>query len=1000
MTSPWTRWEDRRIDTVVPNLSPSVVDVMVQNDQGTSNPLPYTINPIPPDQPIVVDRWPSCNASCLNADIGARFSVDVDPATLVAPGAVVLRQCTDQNCTAFSGPAITGTVVYDGPPDFKSHFQPAASLQSDRWYRVIFKDTIKGSTAPADGTLGGLNFDEDGDGTNDAFSWTFKTQAGAGGCQFDRVVVNPRTATMRQAGETKPYTAEAYTEPSSCSGSGQLRNPLGLTWSWSSDPTYATVVPQAQAWKATVTAVAETVPGTTDIRSTGIDGFGVTKTGTGTLTIDFSYCEDDTDCEAGGLCTGSTCDQATHQCSPLLKSLSRGNGAIGTWVSISGCYFGGYRRGVCQGGPDAGSACDTNQDCDAKNCAGGSAVIYTNNQRGRWPNPTLCGGPSTQWSATQITSEVPDRDDAALSAVDGPIFVQRWDGKQSNLSPAFTVDPAIIVPGICRVVPGNGTDATRVTISGQNFEPVQGTGKVTFYKEKDVDPAAYESWSANQLVCRAPNGIENNIDELYSLEGVPWQRNEIAVKQNSQWSNVANFNVTPPGCQACTGDPMCGAGNGCGYNGCCAVRPAVTSVDPTNGQTNVCRNVVITATFDRDMDASTISTGTVQLLGWGRVACPGLGVCFGFVPITGITVRYDAAARRVSITPPSLLDQNSRYQVALSQSGTIRSREGAPLDPYTWEFTTADSPGPCAVHRVEVLPSTKIFPKATPGDPDSSQLFTARALSNTNLAINEVPNVYEWDWGWEFADGGTLAHFLPDPPNDPGDSATATVEAKPVKGQTRVIARARPTSPARGLTVAVAGSATITVTACENPWVFTDSSANCTIVNPGASCTNFHFDLSYCLDGALPNLSFDGVKIKPTVTQYASAGAGSGPILLKEFLFKELNAETRDAIGIRIYDNTEGLSALEWYKKYAPKPGRTSNLSVDGYDAVRDGTTVYVAASDFDGSQFNPKIFLISYNQGADEKIVAIYNQMLDSWFFNNNPQLGAICNADNDNDK
>ncbi|MBI4090261.1 MAG: hypothetical protein HY421_02550, partial [Candidatus Kerfeldbacteria bacterium] len=76
VTSPWTRWEDRRIDTVVPNLSPGVIDVTVKNDQGTSNPLPYTINPIPPDQPIVVDRWPSCNASCLNADIGARFSVD------------------------------------------------------------------------------------------------------------------------------------------------------------------------------------------------------------------------------------------------------------------------------------------------------------------------------------------------------------------------------------------------------------------------------------------------------------------------------------------------------------------------------------------------------------------------------------------------------------------------------------------------------------------------------------------------------------------------------------------------------------------------------------------------------------------------------------------------------------------------------------------------------------------------------------------------------------
>ncbi|MBI4426803.1 MAG: Ig-like domain-containing protein [Candidatus Kerfeldbacteria bacterium] len=997
IASTWTRWEDRRVDTTVPNLNPSVVDVTVQNDQGTSNPLPYTINPIPPDQPIVVDRWPSCSTSCVNADVGARFSVDVDVASLTAPGTVILRQCNDQDCSSFSGGPITVSVVYDGPPDFKAHFQLSVTLVPDKWYRVILKDTIKGSTAPADSTLGGLNYDEDGNGSPDAFSWTFKTQSGAGGCRFDRVVANPRTATMRQAGETKPYYAEGYTEPNSCSATGQLLNPQSLNWAWSSNPAYATVQPVVKPWNAVVTAVAETVPGTTDIKATGTDTLSVSKVGTGVLTIDFSFCEDDTDCEAGGLCTGSTCDQATRRCSPLLKSLSRTNGAIGTWLGVAGCYFGNYARGTCQGGSNAGAACDVNPDCDSQNCAGGSAVIYTNNQRGRWPNPPLCGAPATQWSSTNITSEVPDRDAADLSASDGPIVVQRWDGKRSNRSLDFTVDPAVIVPGICRVTPGSGSDGTTVTISGQNFEDNQGTGRATFYKEKDV--ATYDSWTASQIVGRAPNGIENNTDDLYSFEGVPWQRNEVGVKQNGQWSKIANFNVTPPGCQVCANDNQCSVGSGCGYNGCCAIMPTVTGVDPTDGRTNVCRNVVVAATFDRDLDSSTVNTGSVHLQQWGRVAIPG-GFGFGFAEVAGITVRYDAAARRVSITPPSLLNRNNRYQVVLSRGGIIRSRDGAPLAEYSWEFTTADSEGPCAVSRIEVLPPTWIFPKATPGDPDASQLFTARALSDANLEITEVPNVYDWDWDWEFADGGTIAHFIPDPPNDPGDSDAATVEAKPVKGQTRVIVRAKPTNPARGLTREVAGSATITVTACENPWVFRDSNANCTIVNPGASCTDFHFDLNYCLDGGLPNLSFDGSSIRPTVTEYASSGTTSGPALLKEFLFKELNAETRDAVGIRIYDNTEGLSAAEWYKKYAPQPGQTATLSVDGYDAVRDGTTVYVAASDFDGGRFNPKIYLISYNQGADQKMVSIYNQMLDSWFFNNNPQLGAICNVNNDNDK
>lgn len=993
VVSPWTRWEDRRIDTTVPSsLSPSVVDVTVQNDQGASNPLPYTINPIPPDQPIVIGRWPSCSTSCLNADIGAQFSVDVDATTLVAPGVVVLRQCTDQSCASFSGGAITVNVVYDGGPDFKSHFQPTVTLVPDKWYRVIMDDTIKGSTAPADGTLGGLNYDEDGNGSNDAFAWTFRTAAtGAEGCRLDRVVVNPRTATMRMAGETKPYYAEGYTEPNACGPGGQLMTPQSLTWSWSSNPTYATVAPNANAWTSTVRAIAETVPNTTDIKATGTDALNVSKTGTGVLTIDFSFCEDDTDCAAGGLCTDSTCDQVTHRCSPLLKSINRTRGAIGTWLGISGCYLGNYIRGTCQGGSDGGSACDTNQDCDSKNCTGGSAVIYTNNQRGRWPNPQRCGPPITQWSSTNILSEVPDRDAASLSASDGPVVVQRWDGERSNSSSVFAVDPLVVVPGICQVVPGSGSDATRVTVSGQNFEDAQGTGTVTFYKEKDV--AAYESWSATELVCRAPNGIENNTDDSYGLEGLPWQRNEIAVKQGGQWSNAANFNVTPPGCQACTSDAMCAAGNGCGYNGCCAVKPRVVARSPAPGA-EVCRNTIMTATFDRPMDASTINTSSVSL----QLLQPAGAV---YAEVSGVTVTYDGGSRTARIIPPGgMLVRNGDYKMLVGAPGVMRSTEGSPLDVDGWLFRSADNAGPCSVARVEVLPATWVFPKATPGDPNSSRLFTARAMSDSNVELNEAPSLYEWDWDWKFADGGTIAHFLPDPPNNPGDSATATVEAKPVKGQTRLIARVKPTSPARGLTEDVAGSATITVTACENPWVFTDSNANCTIVNAGASCTDFHFDLNYCLDGALPNLSFDGSTIRPTVTEYASSGTMSGPILLKEFLFKEFNAETRDAIGIRIYDNTEGLSAAEWYKKYAPQPGQTSNLAVDGYDAVRDGTTVYVAASDFDGSRFNPKIYLISYNQGADQKIVTSYNQMLESWFFNNNPQLGAICNADNENDK
>ena len=92
------------------------------------------------------------------------------------------------------------------------------------------------------------------------------------------------------------------------------------------------------------------------------------------------------------------------------------------------------------------------------------------------------------------------------------------------------------------------------------------------------------------------------------------------------------------------------------------------------------------------------------------------------------------------------------------------------------------------------------------------------------------------------------------------------------------------------------------------------------------------------------------------------------------FFYLPAIAQSPDAIAVRVYQNQDHQSALAWYqaKGFAGSP---QALSVDGYDAIRDGRTVYVHAANIDlGSDpiiqtddiYYSNIYLISYNQQAE----------------------------------
>lgn len=116
-------------------------------------------------------------------------------------------------------------------------------------------------------------------------------------------------------------------------------------------------------------------------------------------------------------------------------------------------------------------------------------------------------------------------------------------------------------------------------------------------------------------------------------------------------------------------------------------------------------------------------------------------------------------------------------------------------------------------------------------------------------------------------------------------------------------------------------------------------------------------------------------------------------ILLSAFCFlHSVSAVSPDAIGLRILPNTNHWSAQRWYKEQK-FTGSPQSLIVDGYEAVRDGRTVYVNVANIDDKSTATttdddlwtNINIISYNQSAESATLDILGQILAHWKFNTN---------------
>lgn len=412
-----------------------------------------------------------------------------------------------------------------------------------------------------------------------------------------------------------------------------------------------------------------------------------------------------------------------------------------------------------------------------------------------------------------------------------------------------------------------------------------------------------------------------------------------------------------------------------------------------------------------------------------------------------------------------VLDPDTWYQIRVLPG--IQTEDGVEMQQY-WASVFGTGTEICQLDYIYLKDPTESYffntqDEATLQDPYGARSYIALASSRRSglppVAIQETPGLYEWEWSWSSgvsdADEGNILNV------GEGDQEDQLVAPAGLNGEEQVTAQAKivnnvffgkacqrdsdcPRNMCVGATEAEAGhcagdvissSVTNVVNLCEAPWPDPDAEgvvgvcmiplierppvAGGPCVNDAdcpsrASCSfegasmlfadpkSYHFASMYCRDrefGLLPEL-------KVSIAEQT-------PGMLIDYLLTYKNPDptapyARDAIGFRIAPNPEHLSVDQWYRAQG-FGGEPESITVDGYPAIRVGRTVYInAANKFGDPALYTNIYILSYNEGADEITLNIYNQLLQNLILNYDnvanervcrDRFGDYVNADTDGD-
>lgn len=369
-------------------------------------------------------------------------------------------------------------------------------------------------------------------------------------------------------------------------------------------------------------------------------------------------------------------------------------------------------------------------------------------------------------------------------------------------------------------------------------------------------------------------------------------------------------------------------------------------------------------------------------------------------------------------------DLSKKWGVKTARGVVRENTNDDKAGPLIWTFTTSDKI--CSVNVITIAdttPDPKLPERPHPflfvnkDNKPETRSFSAQAQSIQSGIAVPLTTTGDYLWKWlPWTSGDTKLVEIVSPTDAKPSTAASSKQANGTTMLTAGIEVQTDTVNVPPTTSStVKGVAPVTVLACQSPWPSLGASPlkdsfGSPNFKPGdpfaAGPLFFNFSTMYCRDAGkvdaedddLPSLVVN--QVKPSILDYSLG-------ILRQYLFTYPDESAmpkayqglglkQDGIGIRIVSNPQHLSPEEWYESRGFR-GTPSALLVDGYPAIKDGTTVYVAATNRpQGStgKIYSNIYLISYNDGAKPVTVQIFEQMVKYLTFNINKEFTDQSNV------
>lgn len=357
-----------------------------------------------------------------------------------------------------------------------------------------------------------------------------------------------------------------------------------------------------------------------------------------------------------------------------------------------------------------------------------------------------------------------------------------------------------------------------------------------------------------------------------------------------------------------------------------------------------------------------------------------------------------------------LLEENTTYAVFLRGGKTgIKDTKGVGINNIavtrlddSFVFRTGDEV--CKIDKVSIDPASYVF--TTPNSQKTpTNTFIASVKTINDQLIWPINGFYGWDWNW----GPVNDPIFNIPQNPPGLTHINVISSTNLEGHRvghGVLSVTVDTSSQDNqLGQIFVADTDLTSIFCEHPWPsvatypYEDMTGNndgtdgAGVFNgssiPAVGGNYFNFRTGYCADdGQQADQSDDLPYLRP----FVFTANFPDPDTLKKFLF--FNDINNDAIGIQVFRNSNRESVSDWFRHRIadPIPPMFKAITIDGYDALTDGSNYYIDALNIVGTNAYNNIFLISINKDAKDNTKKVFDQFIGALEFNSNFTDNGYC--------